>query len=299
MSFGAKYQSKGNFFQANVKPHLLFHLGRLATFFILGGLLGAIGGWFDLSGPSMGWFTIFVAVILAWLGLNILGILPSLSSVGIRLPKKIMHLWNKVEKSEHALAPVVIGGLTFFLPCGFTQSMQIFAIASGSFMTGAWTLLLFALGTGPVLLGLGVATTRFKNKKSIVFKKTVGFLVIIFALYTLVTGFALAGINVNLPTGSNTDNIAEETGDVQIVEMKVDYSGFTPNVFRIKKGVPVKWIINGVKLSGCSSKIIVPDLGIEKQLSPGKNTVEFTPLKAGTLNFSCWMGMIRGKFIVE
>lgn len=299
MSFGAKYQSRGNFFQANVKPHLLFHIGRLSTFFVLGGLLGAIGSWFELSGSGMGYFTIFVAIILAWLGLNILGILPSLSSTGIHMPKKIMHLWNKVEKSEHALAPIAIGGLTFFLPCGFTQSMQIFAVASGNFMTGAWTLFLFALGTGPVLLGLGIATTRFKNKKNIVFKKAVGFLVVIFALYTLATGFALTGISIDLPAQTNLDNTVETTGDVQIVEMQVDYNGFTPNVIKIKKDIPVKWIINGVQVSGCSNKIIVPDLNISKSIIKGENIVEFTPQDVGSISFSCWMGMIRGKFIVE
>ncbi|MBI9100699.1 MAG: glutamate formimidoyltransferase, partial [Spirochaetaceae bacterium] len=45
----------------------------------------------------------------------------------LRMPKKTMQVFNKAKNSKHPLAPVVIGGLTFFLPCGFTQSMQLFA----------------------------------------------------------------------------------------------------------------------------------------------------------------------------
>ncbi|NCP77121.1 sulfite exporter TauE/SafE family protein [bacterium] len=41
------------------------------------------------------------------------------------------------------------GALTFFLPCGFTLAMQAYAITTGSFITGALTMMAFALGTAP------------------------------------------------------------------------------------------------------------------------------------------------------
>ncbi len=88
VSFGARYKSEGNFFQANVKPHLFFHAGRLFTFLILGGILGIIGSWINLSGSAMGWFTIVIAIVMVLLGLNILGVAPSLSRLGIRMPNQ-------------------------------------------------------------------------------------------------------------------------------------------------------------------------------------------------------------------
>jgi len=298
MSFGAKYEATGNFFERNLKPHLLFHFGRLLTFFVLGGLLGVIGSWINLTPSFMGWFTVLIAVILGWLGLNILGILPSVSTLGLHMPKKFMNTWGKLKTSNHALAPVVLGGFTFFLPCGFTQSMQLFAISSGSFWAGAFTLFLFALGTTPILLGLGVATTKFKNMNTTVLKKAIGFLIIVFAFYTLSTGFALSGINIDFFDKKDVGSITEKN-NIQIVKMDATRNGFSPNTFRIKKGIPVKWIINGSEATGCTNRIMMPELNIEEQLTRGDNVIEFTPKKAGTLNFSCWMGMVRGKFIVE
>lgn len=81
--------------------------------------------------------------------------------------------------------------------------------------------------------------------------------------------------------------------------MDVGASSFSPNVFTLKAGVPVRWIINGKNLSGCTNEIIVPDLNISKKLIRGENVLTFTPIQKGTINFSCWMGMVRGKFIVE
>jgi len=300
VSFAAKYQSYGTFYQRNVKPHLLFHLGRLLTFFVLGGVLGLVGSWFNISDFFVSWFTIFIALILLWLALNILGLVPSLSVLGIRMPKNSLALWKKLQTSEHALAPFVLGGFTFFLPCGFTQSMQLFAMASGDFMTGAITLTLFALGTTPVLFGLGVATTRFNNMKAVVLQKVIGFIVLLFAFYTLSSGLAIRGINIDLFSNqATTISSAVREDNVQVINMKVDYSAYTPSTFKLEKGVPVKWIIDGTEAVGCTNAIIVPDLGIKKTLTAGENIIEFTPQEVGTINFSCSMGMVRGKFIVE
>lgn len=298
ISFGTKYQTQGTTFEKNIKPHLLFHMGRITTFFLLGGLLGIVGNFFELSQSFMGWFTIIIAVVFAWLGLNILGILPSLSTVGFRMPKSSMRVWNRLKESEHALTPILLGGFTFFLPCGFTQSMQLFAMGSGNFWVGALTLTFFALGTAPVLFSLGVMTSKSKNKKRVILQKAIGFIIIAFAYFTLSSGLALAGISLNTPSTEGTE-ASVETDDVQIINMTVDFSGYSPSTIRIKKDIPVRWEINGKQLSGCTNEIIVPDLGIRKKLAPGNNVIDFTPKKTGTIGFSCWMGMVRGKFIVE
>jgi len=297
ISFSAKYEARGNFYQSNIKPHLLFHASRLLTFAILGGLLGIVGSWFSFSNSFVGWFTVLIAFVLAWLGLNILGLLPSLSVIGISMPKNNMQIWKKLKESDHALAPIILGGFTFFLPCGFTQSMQLFAMSSGSFWTGALTMFLFALGTVPVLFGLGVATAKFKNMRSVIFQQVIGFVVILFSVYTLSSGFALAGINVDLLNSKTAGEVATK-GNVQIINMTVSYQGFTPNVFNLKKGIPVRWVIDGQQVSGCLSEIISPSFDIKQKIATGQNVIEFTPDKVGTFGFSCWMGMVRGKFIV-
>lgn len=298
VSFAAKYKTEDASLWSQTKPHLLFHAGRLVTFFFLGGLLGLIGDWLSLSNTFIGSFTVLVGFVLLVLGMNILGIAPSPSALGIRLPKKTFQKWNALKESNHALAPIALGALTFFLPCGFTQSMQLFAITTGSFLQGALSLFLFALGTAPVLIGLGVATTRFQNMKLTVFKKAAGFIVIIFAVYTFITGATIAGIHINWPV-QKEEGKTVVTDSQQVIEMTVDSRGYTPNSFTLQKGVPVKWIIDGKQLTGCSNEIMAKDFNINEKLKSGKNIITFTPTKSGNFGFSCWMGMIRGKFIVK
>jgi uncharacterized protein len=312
IAFSEKYRSSGdNFYQNAVRPNLLFHAGRLATFFILGGLLGSVGGEINLSGNIVSIFMLTLAAVMAWLGLNILGILPSPSMFGFKMPQSISKQWDKLKISEHRLAPFALGGLTFFLPCGFTQSMQIFALTSGSFLIGGLSLFFFALGTMPALLAVGIATSWSKNRGIAFFQKAAGILIIIFAIYTFNSGFALKDVRTNVISSENTkDPISPKSktapaekqnssSQEQIINMNVTGSGFEPSVLKIKPGAPVKWVINGVDVTGCTSTIIVPLFNISKNLRTGENIIRFTPQKNGAIPFSCGMGMVRGKFIVE
>ena len=94
-----------------------------------------------------------------------------------------------------------------------------------------------------------------------------------------------------------TNNVKIE-GGYQIIDMEVDRSGWEPNSFVLKKGIPTKWNINVKELTGCNNEIIVQDYGLDIKLKKGMNVVEFTPDKKGTVQWSCWMGMIPGSFVV-
>jgi uncharacterized protein len=312
IAFSEKYATDGkSFFQSSIQPNLFFHIGRWATFFVLGGLLGFLGGQVNISGNFVFYYTFVVALVMGWLGLNILGIVPSISALGIQPPGIFRKYWYDLEGSSHRAAPFLLGGLTFFLPCGFTQSMQIFALASGSFWTGALGLLLFAFGTTPVLLALGVGVSWGKFKKMGAFQKAAGILILLFAVFTLKSGLALKGVKTNvISSKDNEEQVNKKTSAIppqnkgsvageQTVTMKVTASGFEPSVIKIKQGVPVKWVIDGVNVSGCTSTIIVPSFNISKNLKYGENIVQFMPQKKGEIAFSCGMGMVRGKFMVE
>jgi plastocyanin domain-containing protein len=80
--------------------------------------------------------------------------------------------------------------------------------------------------------------------------------------------------------------------------MNVTSSGWEPNSFVLQKGVPVKWIINGIEINNCNSRIIVRDYNLSFPIDQGEQTIEFTPSKEGVVRWSCWMGMIPGTFIV-
>ena len=98
-------------------------------------------------------------------------------------------------KLNHALTPLLAGVVTFFLPCGFTQAMQIYTLSSGSFLAGGLTMLTFALGTLPVLALLGFSSLSIKNKAYAgVFYKTAGLIVIGLGLFNLLNSLVVFGL---------------------------------------------------------------------------------------------------------
>ena len=81
--------------------------------------------------------------------------------------------------------------------------------------------------------------------------------------------------------------------------MSVTNRGFEPSALKIKGNVPVSWVVMGDQVSGCTNKIIIPSLDIAKNINSGENIISFMPTDTREIPFSCGMGMVRGKFIVE
>jgi len=303
MSFGATVHvhegRKHHLFSRSI-PHIYFHIGRIVGFVVLGGVLGLIGSKINYSLSFTGYLTIIIAVVMFYIGLQILGILPDITKLGFHLPKFLSRKIHNLESNDHHLMPIIIGVLTFFLPCGFTQTMQLAAVASQDFFTGAFVMGAFALGTLPVLLSVGIGSTYAHREKMGVFNKLIGVLIVFFAIYSFNSGLVLSGSQFTIDfwsdRGPATTSVVED--DVQVVKMDVDYT-FYPTEFNVKKGVPVRWEINGINLSGCSREIVIPTLNVRKKLNKGLNVIEFTPENEGVIPFSCWMGMINGKFVVK
>ena len=287
---------------SRLTPHIYFHIGRIGGFILLGGLLGLIGNKINYSLSFTGWLTIVVAVVMFYIGLQILNLVPNITRFGFHLPKIFARKINELGGKQNHFVPILIGALTFFLPCGFTQSMQLAAVASGSFISGALIMGAFALGTLPALISLGLGSTYAKQNRFGYLNKTIGVVIVFFALYSLNSGMVLAGSTINLnllSSGKTADtSVISDNKDFQVIKMDVDWT-FKPTRFTVKKGVPVRWEINGVNVSGCSNEVVIPSLNIRKKLDEGLNIIEFTPEKDGTIPFSCGMGMITGSIIVN
>lgn len=279
--------------QQKFKPHLLFNFGRLAGFFLLGGLLGLIGSILKPTPFFNGLLTVIVALVLLLLGLKLLEIFPAINRFEFALPKS----WGRKVRANN---PILLGALTFFLPCGFTQAMQIYALGSGSFFTGGLIMALFALGTAPGLLGIGGLTSLIKGKNAKTFFKIAGGFVILFALINLNNGLKLIKVSGNYAASQNKQimEAPKENSEVQIIRMTESGRGYTPNQLTVVNGRPVRWIIDAKAPYSCASSLIVPSLKISKQLKPGENIIEFTPTKSGVIPFSCSMGMYTGTITV-
>jgi sulfite exporter TauE/SafE len=172
------------------KPLILFHGGRLFGFAVLGGILGLIGKAVGINFIFSAILGFIASVVMIVLGLNLVGIFKKST---LTLPSNIFSFFRKV---EHATwAPILIGVGTFFLPCGFTQSMQIAALSSGSFVSGLLLMFAFALGTLPVLAVVSFGSVSFaQTKYAPLFFKSAGIIVVGLGVFALLAQLAGLGI---------------------------------------------------------------------------------------------------------
>ncbi len=92
---------------------------------------------------------------------------------------------------------------------------------------------------------------------------------------------------------------AQVKGGVQEIRMTVK-GGYTPDTIRVRKGVPLRLLIDRQEASDCSSRIVFPDFKVGKNLAPFQVTpVELVPDRTGVFAFACGMNMLHGSLIVE
>lgn len=191
LSMSATFAKEGD----KVRPQLLFHSGRLISFFLLGGAIGSIGASFSLSPIAMFFLTFLIAIVMLILGINLLDVFHWAKRFQPSMPKFFSKHAYEVSKLNHSLTPFLVGIATFFLPCGFTQSMQLYTLSTGSFLSGGLTMFSFALGTLPVLALISFSSFSIQNSsKAGIFFKTAGLIVILFALFNLLNSFVIIGL---------------------------------------------------------------------------------------------------------
>lgn len=176
------------------KNFILFHLGRLLSFAFLGGVLGVLGNAIGINFTFTAILGLIASLVMLLLGLNLIGVF---TRNKITLPsgmfQKVSSVFRKIE--HKTLTPVIIGFGTFFLPCGFTQSMQVAALSSGSFISGFLIMVSFALGTLPMLLLLSFGSASFAHSKyAPLFFKSAGVIVLGLGLFAFLAGLAGLGI---------------------------------------------------------------------------------------------------------
>lgn len=279
-------------------PHVLFNAGRLMGFAGFGALLGLLGEKVKLSPASNGFFILFVALIMLGLGTNLLGLLPR-----GRFPLSLPKVWNKrihsLKNNEHPFSTFLLGSLTFFLPCGFTQSMQLFALTTGNWLDASLIMLVFAVGTLPALLGIGMFSSLSRGKLLSRVSVISGVLIFVLGVNQLTNAWVLLDVHLPNPTKPAPSQDLPHTGE-QVIQMEVTSAGvYAPDVLEVTEGIPVRWQIYGAKRMGCADTLVMRAFDVATTLKPGPNEVFFTPTTPGTYTFSCSMGMVRGSLIVR
>ena len=325
---------------------LLYNLGRVVSYTTVGFLLGLagllLGGGSGAGVPVLlqGGLKLTAGAFMVVMGLNMLGVFPWLRRIQPQMPA---FLRAGLSRGRSASAqPFFVGLLNGLMPCGPLQSMQLVALASGSPVTGALSMLMFSLGTVPFMLGLGTVVSVLGRRFARAVTSVGAVLVAVLGLAMLSQGGSLTGmllpdrllfwvialsavglaaslpvqrriyraaaslavvglilgvgiawryVNGGRPVRGMTAQIMD---GIQVVE-SVLTPGEYPNI-TVRAGVPVRWTIHAEQnsINGCNYRFYIRDYGIDHAFEPGENIIEFIPEEAGTIPYTCWMGMIRG-----
>lgn len=191
LSMSATFAKEGD----KIKPQILFHSGRIVSFFVLGGVIGVLGSTFTLGIGTTFALNFVIGIVMLILGINLLDIFHFTKRLQPSMPKFISKHAHGVSKFNHTFTPFLVGVATFFLPCGFTQSMQLYTLTTGNFLEGGLTMLSFALGTLPVLALISFSSFSVQNSsKAGIFFKSAGLIVIMFALFNLINSLVIIGL---------------------------------------------------------------------------------------------------------
>ena len=169
-----------------------------------------------------------------------------------------------------------LGALTFVLPCGFTQAVQIYALSTGSPAFAAALLATFAVGTAPGLLALAGLPVVVPSAARPTLLRLVGVVVLGFALLNLTAGLRLSGIG--LPSLAGIAYAAPLPGTltadgVQAITTYQDADGYSPANIVIYAGYPTTWTIQSSTTATCAASLWAPGVDIRARLEKGANTV--------------------------
>ncbi len=232
------------------------------------------------------------SAVMIVLGLHMLRLFPA--NFVPTLPRSFSDRIHRYASSKTKGGALALGASTFFLPCGFTQALQLYVLVKGSAIVGALTMLTFSIATLPALLSLSAVSNFARGKMQKHFLRVAGAAVIVLGAINIQYGLVLIGM-------SGQAAAQEATPPKQIVTMTINGYEYRPNRFTVQQGVPVEWHIDASRSVGCGLILLAPRLGIRKFLSPhGENVITFTPEQAGEFQFNCGMGMMTrdSKFIV-
>lgn len=287
---------------ARLRPTAAFLGGRVVGFAVLGAALGAVGSVVMLPPLAVAALMIAVAVVMSIVGIRLAGVSPRVAAWAPTLPPGLARRLGIEDGAGGAYSDgraAAIGAATFFLPCGFTQAVQVFALSTGSPLAAGSIMAVFALGTAPGLLALGGLPAILPARARPALLQVIGVVVLGFALVNATAGLRLAGVS---PSFGGDDSAAApvvtiEDG-VQVLRTFQVGTGYLPEDAALYAGMPTRWIVESLDDRSCAVFLQVPALGLAVTLRRGENAIDLPPLEPGRIAYTCSMGMYGGRLTV-
>lgn len=174
---------------------LLYNLGRILTYLLLGLIIGAFGRGLFLAGVQA-WFSVLLGallIVVALLSLNVEGYIKQIPIVH-QLQNWVSRSMAKLLQKEGLATHFYIGALNGLLPCGLVYVAVAGAVLSDSWVQSALYMGGFGAGTLPLMLSTALAGQFINLNWRQKLRRLSPVLLGLFGLY-----FMARGINFHLP----------------------------------------------------------------------------------------------------
>ena len=315
VTYALKGTEDGTVWQ-RLTPNLAYQGAKIASYVTVGLVLGALGSALDLDAVRP-YVLLIAGAFMVVLALGMTGLAPWARRLTPRPPRFLVRAFSSVRR--HALSdaeagrpslatPVTFGLLTGLMPCAPLMAAQLNAAASGSALDGATAMFAFGLGTAPLMLGFGTASSFIPSRVKERVMVGLAVVVLVFGVTYLNRGAVLLGSPVTLQAardavlGSSavatpgTYTVAAD-GVVEI-PLAIEETRFVPAVLDIPENTPVRLVVDRREANPCSDQLAVPQLGVLANLAPNATTVvELPATGAGSYTLTCGMGMMSGRIV--
>jgi MYXO-CTERM domain-containing protein len=299
-------------------PNMAYQSAKITSYVAIGLLLGAVGSAFNIDGIRP-YIMLVAGVFMIVVGLGMTGRVPWAARMVPQAPRFLVAAFSKVRRKasadaqvgESALAtPITFGLLTGLMPCAPLIAAELAAAGSGSAVTGGLAMLAFGLGTAPLMLVFGTASSLLGRTLRDRVMVVLAVVVIAFGVVyidraamrlgspvTLASGWqVLAGAP---PTGGSASAYTTAADGVVEVPLAIQNTRFVPQTVQIPADKPVRLVVDRQEDNACSDQLAIPQLGVLADLKPNATTTVAVPAtKAGTYTLTCGMGMMSGQLNV-
>ena len=291
---------------AALRVNLIFQAGRIGGFGLLGVALGAIGKRAAMPQSVTVALMMAVAVTMLLVGLRLTELSPRVAGWSPTIPASVGDRLGITggAPARRTAGVVLAGAATFFLPCGFTQAVQLYAFSTGSPTSAGVIMATFAIGTSPALLALAGAPTLITGPRRTAVLRALGVVVVGFAVINASSALRLAGVELSVPSRSTQAASASTSANVtvtpvdQTITSSQDGNGYDPDETVVYAGRPTHWVVTSTAPFSCAASLGSQDLGFQGVLKEGRNVIELPALSKGTYQYSCTMGMYTGHIVV-
>ncbi|MDO9108402.1 MAG: sulfite exporter TauE/SafE family protein [Coriobacteriia bacterium] len=309
--------TEGKSLAHKVVPNLAYQGAKITSYMLVGLFLGTIGSAFNLDAVRP--YVMFVAgAFMIIIALGMTGHFPWAARLTPAPPKFLIAALSRTRRKANEDAkdghsslatPVTLGLLTGLFPCAPLMSAQLTAAASGSALNGALVMFAFGLGTAPLMLGFGTASSLLPARLKERVMLLLAVVVLVFGLVYINRGAMLVGSPVTAASikqsvlGGSAQAPVQEykrgADGVAEIPLSIVNTQFQPQNINIPADEAVRLIVDRQEANACSDQLAVPQMNVLVDLAPFDTTiVELPATKAGTYTLTCGMGMMSGSITV-